>query len=117
MIRVSVLILALLLGGCSMFGSSDQGTAGLSKWTVKFCPAGDGGHYLCELSVLDGKERSNVTLALDLAKKTFKYKSLDVAAFAGQAKRAEVEKMLIESGFKAGSDALGKMLRLLAPLP
>tara|TARA_Y100000310_G_scaffold265167_1_gene276063 strand:- start:461 stop:817 length:357 start_codon:yes stop_codon:yes gene_type:complete len=111
------LFLAFALGGCAIFDNSDQGTAGITRAEIRFCPIESGNTYVCSLVLVDGKQRASVLLKYDREAGKLHYNSTDVEAFSGQAKRAEVEKVLIESGFKAGSDALGKMLRLLAPLP
>ena len=112
------LFLAFALGGCAIFDNPDQGSAGITRAELRFCPAEGGGTYICALTLLDGKQRASVSLKYDREAGKLHYNSTDVEAFSGQAKRAEaVEKVLIESGFKAGSDTLGKMLRLLVPLP
>jgi hypothetical protein len=93
-----------------------QGYAGIAKAEVAFCESRDPAknRYVCSARVIDGKERENVELVVNLPLRgTVRYTAVGVKAFDGQRARAAVESAIssdIRQAFPGIVDTVTKAL-------
>lgn len=89
------LLSLLALGACST-----QQYAGITTVEITMKPMCDGpslAQCAQKISYIDGKEKANVDFKGDFGKGTFAYQATDVKAFDGQALRAAVDTVLIQT--------------------
>src|SRR5690349_14426567 len=97
MIRI-IASVALMFTVAACAGSvpwNDQNVAGVTDVHLNWCPVGAApaaDFKLCDVSWRDGKEKQAVHLAADLVAGKIDYSASAVAAFNGQAARADIEK-------------------------
>lgn len=93
-----ILVLAVI-AGCAMDPSrSEQAASGQTIVEARWCESYVEGSYLCGLEWKDGKEKSNVTLHVELPNGyKLDYTASDVKAFDGQAIRAAVEAVMVDA--------------------
>lgn len=121
LIAASLILLAMT--GCATLGAeSAQGRAGVTDVEVRWCERADGSdRYLCGARWVDGKERQDVSLTLDLPDGgKLRYAASGVAAFDGQRLRAEVERALVEqvgAAAPAAVDAIMRAIRATVGVP
>jgi hypothetical protein len=118
----SIFLALLLIGlaGCAAVPWGPQQNAGLTNVKLDGCGAEEGidGQMFCGIRVVDGKEKSNVSVRVSKgADGTFtaSYEAKDVQAFGGQAIRAEVEAAVAAALTAALPEIAKVMAGALAP--
>lgn len=121
---VSVALLGLFaLSAC---GSTDadnaQTRAGISEAVVETAIGPDGKPYISGFQLTDGKERGNVSLTIQAPSGyVVTYSATDVAAFAGQKGRADLEAAIAEAWRDAAPGAVeslaDKIVKLVIGVP
>lgn len=91
----------LLLTGCGAMGMNKQQYAGINTVELQTgggCSSEDRFNQdTCRIKMIDGKEKTNVTVEVILADgTTYKYSAGDEKAFEGQAQRADVDKAVVK---------------------
>ena len=120
MVRLPLLLPVLVLAACT-FSPLDnaQTRAGITDVSVDFCAIGPveapTSYAPCQISYVDGKERTDVKLSADLGKGIIEYEAGDSLSFDGQAIRGAVERALADAQVEATGalvDAILEALRL-----
>lgn len=119
---IAVLVAAFLLAGCgsslnqTAVTATDQQDAGITKAVVHFNDNGQ----LKDVTLVDGKERGDVSLDVDLTKKRLRYEARDVRSFDGQKFRNEAEKAFAASESETvksiGPDIIDAILKAFTAL-
>lgn len=93
MLKVFAIAAALLVSACagSLPGVSTQGSAGMTVVKASF----ENG-VVKDISWIDGKEKADVTMSMDVATGKVDYSARDVKAVDSQKVRAAVEKVVAE---------------------
>ncbi len=90
---LAALVAVLFLTGCAgAVPWNPQNNAGLTNVRIQY---GEGGE-ISDVKWIDGKEKQDVLLIVDLTAKTLRYSATGVDAFPAFITRAEVEKWVAE---------------------
>lgn len=124
--RLMYLVVPLLLTGCAAAVPwNAQNYAGITHTKVTFSQvydtAKDGGQTYREnvpsvIDVYDGKEKQSVSMNADISKGTVAYNAGGVAAFPGQATRADVETKVTESLKNLGVQIAPEVMKALVDI-
>jgi hypothetical protein len=113
-----LLLPALALAACT-FSPLDnaQTRAGITDVSVEFCAIGPveapTAYAPCEISYVDGKERTDVRLSADLGNGIIEYEAGGSLAFDGQAIRGAVERALADAQVEATGELVDAILEAL----
>jgi hypothetical protein len=118
---IMIALIFVTLAGCAAVPWNPQNNAGLTNVHMEGCGADEGidGQMFCDIAVIDGKEKANVKVVVAKGDDgTFKasYEATGVAAFEGQALRAEVEAAVAAAIRQALPEIAKALIQSTAPV-
>jgi hypothetical protein len=119
---ITAALCGFFIAGCSVLGQKESiDSAGVTDVEIKFCPVGPRDapteFQPCNIHWLDGKEKANVALSIDVpGYGKLMYTADQVKAFQGQEAIAKLTEELGKAGIAGASDIAKTVVKALNPV-